>query len=303
MNNTSRSEFFDAFLIGIEPQIIWTLVLLFANALCLVVGVLGNGFIVYSVACDLALRSSPPFLLILNMCIGQLLFALVVPSSIISSLLFGKQFFLQTRVVCSFSSTLIVWSIISILTTKLAIGLNRFWQLFRPKTYKKVFRLETVIKICCISWLNGLLFNLLKFTDLISGTFDARLGICLLSCKNRIVSLLITSALVYFTMMVNGIIYICIVIEIKRRKRRLRSNRFGLHSDSNRLIKSLLAHYILYLVTWTPLAFVLQQGFILPASFYILLISVLNTHPALTPFLYYFYNYRIRDSIKKTWRS
>nr|QVK45879.1 G protein-coupled receptor [Proales similis] len=259
----------------------------------------GNPFIMYLIACDSCLRRSPPFLLILNtsLCTCNLLTRVILFYS--KAIAFGQEFWINARFACSLISTINVLAVVAILLTTLVIGANRYCLILRPALYKKLFSFNSTAKMCALSWSIGLLVNSIKLTGVFTASFDRRVNFCFLKYSSPVTSVVLALFLVISTMSLNGFFYYKILANVRARERRLGMRRIGLQSDSNRLIKSLFAQYVLYLVTWTPSTVVFQPIVDVPDWADFSFTSLNLTQTAVAPLLYFLFNYRIRASIKK----
>nr|QVK45881.1 G protein-coupled receptor [Proales similis] len=274
------------------------------QSIYLALGFSGNLLILLGILLNPTLISSPPFILIFNACLTELILTLTVCPVVIISVFIGEEVMLARPCLCSLLASLSVILGIFYMSITFLICLNRYFLVKHPHRYRLMFTQKSTWLLCMSIWAFAILMELANRLAGAKYKFNQKLYLCLSEAAEKNRDSLSLLAFLGPPILANGVLYLSIFCHVRRSERRTKLNRaLDLHSDSNRLIKSMFYQYLLYTVTWLPLTIVLVLQLDILTGLAFLLLCFANLHLAVNPILITCYNYRLRSSLRSQVKS
>nr|QVK45883.1 G protein-coupled receptor [Proales similis] len=277
----------------------WFKVFLVAmHALNTVLSFAANLIVILSIRKHRELRNSPPFVLILNQAIAELVLGLTASPIIIFSFLLGKDYFDNNRIFCEIAASLIIGSSVTLLISLGVVGLNRYLFIFHISLYKRLFSLKRTKWICAGLWIFGVLSDLPSYSKHI---FNESLNYCFLDPNNKVYFRVVFIFTGQIPWILNTYFYLRIYWHARSREYgRVRAigRKLTPKHSSKKLLKTVFLSYLTHFICWIPGNATLASMYPVPKEITFLFALMAYSHASINPIILSLYNTRMRQAVK-----
>lgn len=110
------------------------------------------------------LRTNPPFILIVNLAISEVISCGCICFQIIVGLLIG-DIFRRDILLCNIIGTMIVSSTGTALVNLGLLAFNRYVSVFYKSNYKNIFSIRKTIVYCILAWIVNLFVDVISYNS------------------------------------------------------------------------------------------------------------------------------------------
>ena len=261
MANTSTSEVVD-FQINHTITRMWFVV----TIIMMLSGTVGNILVIVSVMTHRKLRVlSNTF--IINLAVSDLMVSVGVNISGLLALKSEGSFFKSKPYLCEFFGFLCIVACLSSIMNIAAIAINRYVKICHYKHYDKFYNKRTIPIMVIVFWIFCIFLDFPSFFEWGSHDFSPKLMLCTYDHRQGMYSYTLFLFLVGLTLpwILSGLAYLKIFLFTIKSNRNLRESMANSSNTGKkavginefRIIRSTVTIWGLFLIMWTPYAFVM----------------------------------------------
>ncbi|XP_071083595.1 melatonin receptor type 1B-B-like [Haliotis cracherodii] len=298
-DNVTRLTFERHEFLTIQPEI--AIPILFVLGLATVIGTLGNGLILVSVATRKYLHNVESIFIVNLACSDLYVTALADPMSIIAKLE-GSDFFDRIPGLCRVIGSLCTMSCVASLMTIAAMSCNRYVFIVHHSHYKSIFSTRNCVIYCVLFYCVGMCLVLLNLADIGGHSFDHKSLECIWErMATYPYTVVFSVVMVWIPIGVTGISYGRMyqhVRAVRSRVQNARATNPGSNDKSTdrapdfKLAKTLFIIYIVFSVCWIPYALliVLDSRDTFQHELHVFIVVFAHLHPSINWLVYYVTN-------------
>nr|QVK45874.1 G protein-coupled receptor [Proales similis] len=220
------------------------------------VSLLGNSLTAAAIIRRRQLRTSPPFVLIVNLVASELAVSTFILPVITWHLVTGRSLIAGNQLLCDIQGGLLSMFGTSVVFFLNLISLNRFLFVFRPQLYKKLFTLRRTFVISTLLWLTSLLHLSNLFAAQSETYYKKSFFICVFTWPVEGLSLSVTVLLLFVPVLVAIGVYTILLRATRRLKSQLQvRGGIDLRLEAIRFIEFLFFSWLLVILLGLPFVF------------------------------------------------
>ena len=302
MANTSTSE-----VVNFQIDYTITCTVFVVTIVIMLTGTVGNILVIGSVMTHKKLRVlSNTF--IINLAVSDMMVSLGVNLSGLLALKSEGSFLKSRTGLCEFFGSLCIVACFSSIMNIAAIAINRYIKICHYKDYNKFYNKRTVPIMVIVFWIFCFFLDFPNFFEWGSHDFSPKLMLCTYDHRQGMYSYTLYFFILGFMLpwSLSGVAYLKILLFTRKSNRNLResmtnSRNKGIKDvgiNEFRLIRSTVTIWALFLIMWTPYAFILlfDTGYEWDIGVYLFSIITAHFNSSVNSILYAITNQYFRES-------
>nr|QVK45858.1 G protein-coupled receptor [Proales similis] len=267
---------------------------LLLNFIGIVVGVLGNLTVIWSIIRDPKLRSNPTYMLMANLALSDLGISTLVHTFTNVGIIHSQGYFEERMGFCIFLGA---WCLFMCATSLFNMGflaINRYLNICHNRFYQVIFTRRNAFLFCALAWICGFLIDLPNLVGWGGHFFDPKAAQCNWNrLANHSYTMFMPITAIFIPCALIGFCYFRIFWFLRKK------NYFSQQANMSRrearsiaVARSLFISFALFVVCWLPYGIVIITGFSDSHPFYLHIIAALLEHlnSSANPIFYMLFN-------------